>query len=79
MKTSSKQIVAVVTLAGILALLPACWPFEAKEYFFNDNATSLYVMNVLDKNSYEDCRIAGSINVPFDQVETFAKDLDRCC
>ena len=27
--------------------------------------------------NYEDCRIAGSINVPFEDVETFAKDLDR--
>lgn len=76
MITNNKQIVAVVALAGVLALLPACWPFGKKTETSAHNQ-NLYVINVLDKNSYDDCRIAGSINVPFEQVETFAKDLDR--
>ncbi len=62
---------------GVLALLPACWPFSKKSSTERTQQQSLYVINVLDKESYEDCRIAGSINVPFEQVETFAKDLDR--
>ena len=77
MKTNSTQIVAAIALMGILALLPSCWPFGKKVEPNNDAGQSLYVINVLDKDSYEDCRIAGSINVPFEQVETFAKDLDR--
>lgn len=76
MKINRTQIVASIALMGILALLPACWPFS-KQAPANEGQQSLYVINVLDKESYEDCRIAGSINVPFDQIETFAKDLNR--
>jgi rhodanese-related sulfurtransferase len=75
MKTNHIQIVTSIALMGILALLPACWPFSKKAP--TEPQQSLYVINVLDKESYDDCRIAGSINVPFDQVETFAKDLPR--
>ncbi len=77
MKTNRTQVVTALALTSILALLPACWPFGKKAEPTNDANKSLYVINVLDKESYEDCRIAGSINVPFDQVETFAKDLDK--
>ena len=77
MKISSKQFVTALALCGIVALLPACWPFGKKTEETQSPAQTLYVMNVLDQDSYNDCRIAGSINVPFEQVETFAKDLDR--
>ena len=77
MKINRTQIIASVALLGILALLPACWPFSKKDTPANDAQQSLYVINVLDKESYEDCRIAGSINVPFEQIETFANDLPR--
>lgn len=77
MKTNRTQIVTALALASILALLPACWPFGKKTEEAADLNKSLYVINVLDKDSYNDCRIAGSINVPFEEVETFAKDLNR--
>lgn len=77
MKTNRTQIVTALALTGLIALLPGCWLFSKKAEPTNDAQQSLYVMNVLDKDAYEDCRIAGSINVPFDQVEIFAKDLDR--
>jgi len=76
MKINRAQIVTAFALTGILVLLPACWPF-GKKAESTDDKPSLYVINVLDKESYDDCRIAGSINVPFEQVESFAKDLDR--
>lgn len=69
-----KQVVAVVLLS-VLALLPGCWPFSKKET--QEQKPTLYVINVLDKESYDDCNIAGSVNVPFNDVESFAKDLDR--
>ena len=37
----------------------------------------LLVINVLDPYLYEDCHIKNSINVPFEQLEAFAKELDR--
>lgn len=37
----------------------------------------LIVINVLDKELYDDCHIKGSVNVPFEQLEDFAKTLDK--
>ena len=68
-----KQILAIIVV-GLLALLPACWPFSKKS---DVKKQDLCVINVLDKNSYYDCRIAGSINVAFEEIENFAKQLDR--
>jgi rhodanese-related sulfurtransferase len=38
---------------------------------------SLLVINVLGAEQYKDAHIKGSINVPFDQVEAYAKKLDK--
>lgn len=57
-----------------LTLLPACWPFNRS---INAQNKNFYLINVLDKAAFDDCRIAGSINVPFDQVESFAQKLDK--
>jgi len=37
----------------------------------------LLVVNVLDQELYNDCHIKGSINVPFEQLDEFAKKLDK--
>lgn len=37
----------------------------------------LLVVNVLDHQFYEDCHITGSINVPFQEIEAFAKDIPK--
>lgn len=37
----------------------------------------LLVINVLDADHFNDCHIKGSINVPFEQVNDFVKDLDK--
>lgn len=41
------------------------------------NSKKLLVINVLAKDTYADCRIKGSINVPFDHLATYAKDLSK--
>lgn len=64
----------LITCSSILLMLPACWSSGKQE---TKKEQSLYVLNVLDKDAYDDCRIAGSTNVPFQEVETFAKGLDR--
>ena len=38
---------------------------------------SMYVINVLDKNFYDECHIKGSINVPFMEVERWAENIDK--
>ena len=70
-----KQISKAALVVAVIAILPACWPFSKKVEA--KVLPSLYIINVLDKSSYEDCRITGSTNVPFDQVESFAKGLDK--
>jgi rhodanese-related sulfurtransferase len=35
------------------------------------------IINVLDTQSYDDCHIKGSINVPLSRLDDFAKKLDR--
>lgn len=57
----------------IILLLPGC------NWFKKETTTSpeLIVINVLDKKLYDDCHIKGSINVPFEEVEQFAKKLDK--
>lgn len=66
-----KQLQKVLVLLGVIALFPAC--FNKKE----EKKESLYVLNVLDKEDYNDCRIAGSKNVAFNDVKDFAKSLDK--
>jgi len=38
---------------------------------------SVLVINVLSPEQYKDAHIKGSINVPFDQVEAYAKKVDK--
>lgn len=40
-------------------------------------AATLYVINVLDKDEYEDCHIKGSVQVALEDVPTFVKDLNK--
>lgn len=40
-------------------------------------AKNLFVINVLSQASFEDCRIKGSINIPLDRLEAYAKDIDK--
>ncbi len=35
------------------------------------------LINVLPKDMYDDCHIKGSVNVPLDNLESFAKSLDK--
>ncbi len=39
--------------------------------------TSFYVINVLEPQYYTDCHIKGSINIPFERLEQYAKSLDK--
>lgn len=71
MNSIQKQLQKALIFLGVIALLPAC--FGKKE----EKNVSLYVINVLDKEDYNDCRIAGSKNVPFNEVKDFAKNLDK--
>jgi|GEM_PF-501093 len=70
------NLVLVLAVVAGLSLLPGCGE-SAKA---PEKKTGLVVINVLDKDTYEDCHIAGSINVPFESIDSFidtiAKDAE---
>lgn len=55
----------------LIASLPACWP-GAKEG--KEKASSLQLVSVLNKKHHDDCHIKGSIWVPIDNVQQYAKE-----
>jgi len=55
-------VFATALLLGLA--LPGCWPWQIPA-----KHTGLVVVNVLDQPLYSDCRIAGSINVPLDEID----------
>ncbi len=40
-------------------------------------ADNVIVVNVLSKDTFDDCRIKGSINVPFDDLGEYAQNIDQ--
>ena len=52
----------ITVLLAAIVLLPSCgWDSGSKPSFV--------LVNVLDKEFYDDCHIKGSINVPFENLE----------
>ncbi len=47
-----------------------CWQKEEKK-------SKLVIINVLDKEYYDDCHITRSINIPLEDLEHRIKDLDK--
>lgn len=70
-----RKISVAALFAFIVVTLPACW--TKKEQTTQATKQSLYVINVLDKDLYNDCHITGSVQVSLDAIETFVKNLDK--
>lgn len=51
-----------------------CWNSKSSN---QASEPKLVVINVLDKSNFEDCHIAGSINIPFEALEVAMKTLDK--
>ena len=65
----------LVFVCFVLAILPACTSFwQTKK---DDSKAKLIIVNVLDREQCDDCKIKGSICVPFMEVDKFAKGLDK--
>ena len=61
------------SLLAVAALFfSGCWKSEIK-----DKESKLVVINVLDKDYYDDCHIAGSVNIPFGEVEDRITSLNK--
>jgi len=67
----SKRSVLFVFLGALIVAISSCWK----------GATELQkgfvVVNVLDKELYDDCHIKGSINIPFDKISDTPKLIDK--
>jgi rhodanese-related sulfurtransferase len=59
-------------LVGLISMLPACWPWGTRSL-----KTGLLIVNVLDKELYDDCHIPGSINVPFQEIPALVDEVDK--
>jgi rhodanese-related sulfurtransferase len=57
-----------LTLCSLIFLI-GCGQTEKKQ--------GLIIVNVLDADHFNDCHIKGSINVSLEQLDDFAKDLDK--
>lgn len=73
------KIVVVFALVGLITFGWYKWSGDDQRQGLVDLASGKRVMvvNVLDSEYYKDCHIKGSVNVPFDQLEIFAQQLDK--
>lgn len=75
MQSTFKLLVALFMLVA----LPACNCQKANTEVVeaDKKEASMIVVNVLDKEFYDECHIKGSIQVAFDNVEEYFKNIDR--
>lgn len=71
------KAIALVVMLGVLLVLPSCWQSTSDNKSESKKDASLVVINVLDKDLYNDCHIKGSIQVSYEDIETYAKKLDK--
>ena len=61
-------------MVGLLFGLPGCWPEKKQK---TKAVKQLYIVDVNTKQVYDDCHIPGAIHVSFEQIDDFAKNLDK--
>lgn len=72
-----KLTFARVSVMSLMVLfLTGCW-WKSEPKKDETVKSKLVVINVLDKDYYEDCHIAGSINIPFSDFEENLKQLSK--
>lgn len=59
----------ILALCFLTVVISGCGFFNQKK-----NEPELLIVNVLDKNLYDDCHIKGSVNVPFEEFDNWIKD-----
>lgn len=65
-KNTSLYLLIMMSVVGVL---PACWSKQKK--------SGLLVVNVLSEALYDDCHIKGSMNVPFEELDSFYDTIDE--
>ena len=79
MNESLNKIIVIFVLVGLISFGWYHWSGNSTRQGFVDLASGkrLMVINVLDADQYKDCHIKDSINVPFEQLDDFARKLDQ--
>ncbi|MCL4229832.1 rhodanese-like domain-containing protein [Candidatus Dependentiae bacterium] len=86
-----KKMFSALVFGSLLVVLPACFGDSNKHdnctscpSHHHDDGTELreampglIVVNVLDKEHFENCRIPGSMSVPFQQIDSFVTQLNE--
>ena len=73
MKLSKIVIGILALILGAYLVYKLAMPSKIKV----TKESELVLINVLDKNLYDDCHISGSVNIPFDKFEEFADKLNK--
>jgi rhodanese-related sulfurtransferase len=68
------KILFLLLVAGAVVIGYYYWHQPAST---KNSKPSLIILNVLDKEEYDDCHIKGSMHVNFEHVEEFAQKLDK--
>src|SRR5437773_1427644 len=69
----------LVFILGIMScmVIPACF-WNNKDQMPKTKQNGLVIINVLNTPLYEDCHIKGSINVPFESLESYiSENIDK--
>lgn len=64
----NKLTISLITLA--VSFLGGCFGGGSKE-------SDLMIINVLDKNYYQDCHVKGSVNIPFEDIESKLSGMNK--
>lgn len=73
MKNSS--ISFIISVLGICVVFAGCWSSNNRSE--KSGSEGPLVLNVLDEELYDDCHIPGSIQVDFDRVEAYLKNIPQ--
>lgn len=60
-----------LSVGFLILTLSSCW----KSATVNEKKTGLVLVNVLDKEHFDDCSIKGSVNIVFDNIEQDAPNM----
>lgn len=73
-----RNVVFCALLIAVCLILPACdWFDRYAEANIDTSYKNLYLIDVNDKELHNDARIAGSINIAYDDLEEISKKLDK--
>lgn len=72
LKNSNVYVLSIVFVFSLL--LAGCWQSTVGQ---NGTKAELVIINVLDKQEFDDCHITGSIHISFDAFESAIKTLSK--